>query len=115
MPYPWFHAHASPCSRHLGIPVVFAYASVPSAWGRRETFSATIQVGYSVVPQVNKAAALQGPKYVSARSKNLWGSPPRIGQGRTHWVLKEAISAEDHVVIIDDIVRTEGLKMFKHV
>ncbi|CAL1135488.1 unnamed protein product [Cladocopium goreaui] len=56
-------------SRHLGIPVVFAYASVPSAWGRRETFSATIQ-------------------------------------GRTHWVLKEAISAEDHVVIIDDIVRT---------
>lgn len=60
MPYPWFHAHASPCSRHLGIPVVFAYASVPSAWGRRETFSATIQVGYSVVPQVNKAAALQG-------------------------------------------------------
>ena len=38
-----------------------------------------------------------------------------IGQGRTHWVLKEAISAEDHVVIIDDIVRTEGLKMFKDV
>eukprot|EP00434_Breviolum_minutum_P036131 symbB.v1.2.032003.t1/scaffold3781.1/size50426/3 len=56
-------------SRHLGIPVVFAYASVPSAWGQRETFSATIQ-------------------------------------GRTHWVLKEAISAEDQVIIIDDIVRT---------
>lgn len=29
-------------------------------------------------------------------------------QGRTHWVLKEAISAEDHVVIIDDIVRTDA-------
>lgn len=72
-------------------------------------------IPYSVVPQVNcKAAALQGQN-VSARAKNLWGSPPRIGQGRTHWVLKEAISAEDHVVIIDDIVRTEGLKMFKHV
>jgi len=56
-------------SRHLGIPVVFAYASVPSAWGQRETFSATIQ-------------------------------------GRTYWVLKEAISAEDQVIIIDDIVRT---------
>jgi len=30
-------------------------------------------------------------------------------QGRTYWVLKEAISAEDQVIIIDDIVRTEVL------
>eukprot|EP00913_Durusdinium_trenchii_P006983 g6568.t1 len=30
-------------SRHLNIPVVFAYASVPNAWGSRETISATIQ------------------------------------------------------------------------
>ncbi|CAK9034519.1 unnamed protein product [Durusdinium trenchii] len=56
-------------SRHLNIPVVFAYASVPNAWGSRETISATIQE-------------------------------------RAHFVLKDAISAEDRVIIIDDIVRT---------
>lgn len=27
-------------------------------------------------------------------------------QGRTHWVLKDAVSAADRVIVIDDIVRT---------
>ena len=56
-------------SRHLQLPVVFAYASVPNTWDSKATLSATIQ-------------------------------------GRAHWVLTSAISAEDRVVVIDDIVST---------
>ena len=56
-------------SRHLELPVVFAYASVPNGWNSDTTISATIQ-------------------------------------GRTHWVLTSAISADDRVVVIDDIVST---------
>ncbi|CAJ1353542.1 unnamed protein product, partial [Effrenium voratum] len=56
-------------ARHLQLPLVFAYAAVPKAWGSRPTYSASIQ-------------------------------------GREHWVLREAITAEDRVIVIDDIVRT---------
>ena len=56
-------------SRHLELPVVFAYPSVPDTWNSDATISATIQ-------------------------------------GRSHWVLTSAISAEDRVVVIDDVVST---------
>ncbi len=52
--------------------------------------------------------------WLIARTFTLAYHPPVLDfssaiQGRTHWVLKEAISAEDQVIIIDDIVRTEIL------
>ncbi|CAE7456370.1 xpt [Symbiodinium pilosum] len=63
-----------------------------------------------LLPAVATSRHLQSPVvFAYASVPNTWDSKATLSatiQGRAHWVLTSAISAEDRVVVIDDIVST---------